>query len=320
MTAEELAPPARGRRRRWEEVPIPLRAEVAARLGAEVTAATSVATGFSPGVAARLTLQDGRRVFAKAVARDWNRDTLALHRREAEITAALPPATPAARLLLSVSRPGWTVLVLEHVPGRPPRLPWQPEELALVLAAVEGLSKLLTPSPVSAAPASELVGFADGFKRLRQRREAAGDPLDDIDPWAVRNLERLELLEASWSGSVRGDTLCHFDLRQDNILIQGSRVTFVDWAQALVGPAWLDLACLLPSVAAQGGPAPWTIFDSHPLGRSVSEEVLAPVVAAMAGYFLLRQSLPPPAGMPTVRAFQRALGLPTLAWLRHLRD
>ncbi|MHB1527416.1 MAG: phosphotransferase [Candidatus Dormibacteria bacterium] len=320
MTGAELAPPARGLRHRWDELPGPLRAEVAARLGAGVARANSVPTGFSPGVAATLTLQDGRRVFAKAVANGWNRDTMALHRHEAEITAALPPSIPAARLLLSISQPDWTVLVLEHVAGRLPRLPWRRRELALVLAAVEGLSNLLTPSPVGTARASELVGFADGFKRLRQRREAVGDPLEDVDPWAVRNLERLEALEAGWSSSARGDTLCHFDLRQDNILIQSSRVVFVDWARAMVGPRWLDLACLLPSVAAQGGPEPWTIFSSHPLGRAVSERVLAPGVAAMAGYFLLRQTLPPPPGMPTVRAFQRAQGAPTLAWLRHLCD
>ena len=320
MAGPELAPPVRGLRHRWAELPAPLRAEVEAGLGAGVARANSVPTGFSPGVAARLTLRDGRRVFAKAVTRSWNRDTLTLHRHEAEITAALPEGTPAARLLLSVSHPEWAVLVLEHLEGRSPRIPWRRQELELVLAALEVLADLLTPSPVSTDLASRLAGFADGFLRLRERRERAGDRLDDVDPWAVRNLDRLVELEAGWSAAVQGDTLCHFDLRQDNILIHSSRVTFVDWAQAMIGPRWLDLAALLPSVAAQGGPDPWTVFPSHPLASGVDDHAIATVVGAMTGYCLLRQTLPPPPGMPTVRAFQRAVGVPSLAWLKRLSD
>jgi len=56
-----------GDRLRWGEVPEPVRRAVAGRLGAEVRAEDSRPGGFSPGVASRLTLADGRRVFVKAV-------------------------------------------------------------------------------------------------------------------------------------------------------------------------------------------------------------------------------------------------------------
>ena len=39
-------------------------------------------------------------------------------------------------------------------------------------------------------------------------------------------------------------------------------------------------------------------------------------LAAVAGYFTHSALLPPPPGLPTVREFQRAQGVPARAWLR----
>jgi hypothetical protein len=73
---------------------------------------------------------------------------------------------------------------------------------------------------------------------------------------------------------------------------------------------------MLPSVAMQGGPKPWEIFDAHPLGRSAPEAAVTAVVAAVAGFMIRGSRLPPPPGLPTVRAFQRDQGLPALEWLK----
>jgi hypothetical protein len=40
------------------------------------------------------------------------------------------------------------------------------------------------------------------------------------------------------------------------------------------------------------------------------------VLAALAGFFVHRSTLPPPPGLPTLREFQRAQGAESLAWLR----
>ncbi|MCC3772865.1 hypothetical protein K6I34_006802, partial [Streptomyces sp. UNOC14_S4] len=66
------APPALGLRRPWTEVPAHLRAALEETLGSPVTTAVTRAGGFSPGVAARLELADGRRVFVKAVGPEPN--------------------------------------------------------------------------------------------------------------------------------------------------------------------------------------------------------------------------------------------------------
>jgi hypothetical protein len=41
-----------------------------------------------------------------------------------------------------------------------------------------------------------------------------------------------------------------------------------------------------------------------------------PVVAALAGFFVHRSTLPPPPGLSTLRDFQRGQGIEALAWLR----
>src|SRR5256885_11913280 len=66
-TGGRTGPPATGERLAWADAPAWLRAEVAARLGGEVVEAVTQPSGFSPGLAVRLRLADGRRAFVKAV-------------------------------------------------------------------------------------------------------------------------------------------------------------------------------------------------------------------------------------------------------------
>src|SRR5436305_13760865 len=83
----------------WEKVPAWLRAEAERRLGGRVVEAISQAGGFSPGAAARLRLDNGGRVFAKAVGPELNPDTPGMFRDEARTAAAMPASVPAPRLL-----------------------------------------------------------------------------------------------------------------------------------------------------------------------------------------------------------------------------
>ena len=98
---ERQPPPDRGARLDWTDLPRRVRSEVERWLGSEIVSAVTQPTGFSPGVAARLTTGDGRRVFAKAVGPEPNADAPAFHRREIGIAASLPDAAPSPRLLWS---------------------------------------------------------------------------------------------------------------------------------------------------------------------------------------------------------------------------
>ena len=106
---------APGVRLRWEALPHHVRDRIADRLGSAVVAAADQPTGFSPGLAARCRLADGRRVFVKAVSPDQNPDTPGLHRAEARVAAGLPSALPVPDLLAVVDDGHGVVLVFEDV-------------------------------------------------------------------------------------------------------------------------------------------------------------------------------------------------------------
>jgi len=279
--------------------------------------ATTQAGGFSPGVAARLRLADGRRVFVKAVSGRANPDSPGMHRREARIAAALPASVPAPRFLDSYDDGDWIALIFEDIDGTAPQTPWQQPELDRVLVAVAALSSALTPAPIAVEPVSELMPYVfSGWQRLAASAESREDDLRGVDPWAQRHLAQLVALEAASPAAAAGETLLHADLRADNILLTPTRVFFIDWPWASRGAPWVDLLFMLPSVAMQHGPKPWEIFDAHPLGRGAPAAAVTAVVAAAAGFMIRGSRLPPPPGLPTVRAFQRDQGVPALEWLK----
>jgi len=303
---------ARGQRIPWEALPASVRDAVETGLGTKVVGATTQPGGMSPGVAARLELADGNRAFVKAVGSEPNPYSPGMHRREAEVAAALPAEAPAPRLLFAHDDGNWVALVFEDVEGHQPAVPWRPDELERVLAALTDLAEALTPAPVAAPTAADyLAELFGGWSQLAQQGGAEG-----VDPWATARLDELARLEAGWAEASIGETLLHADVRSDNVLLTEERVVFVDWPHACLGAAWLDLAGFLPSLAMQGGPRPWEVFEAHPLGRNAPRERVLPLIAAFAGFFVQRSTLPPPPGLATLREFQHAQGVEALAWLR----
>ncbi|MFG3528336.1 hypothetical protein ACGF8B_16525 [Streptomyces sp. NPDC047917] len=67
-----IAPPATGIRHHWAGLPATVRDAVEGILGAWAVEARGQSGGFSPGVAARVRLADGRRAFVKAVGAEAN--------------------------------------------------------------------------------------------------------------------------------------------------------------------------------------------------------------------------------------------------------
>lgn len=310
-------PPAAGERRDWEHLPVTLREALEEHLKARVIQAVSEPEGFSPGVAARLELSDGRRIFAKIVGSSPNPDSPNLHRIEARVLAQMPRTAPVPRLLSVYDDGEWVALFLREVEGHTPHLPWTRTELERTLRAIESLSTLLTPAPFSAPTFGE-----KHQKALTLWREMATafqrDPesLSDLDPWARRHLPELVRLEKRVSVATAGKTLLHSDLRADNILVSKDRIYFADWPGACLGAGWVDLVIFLPSVAMQGGPPPWEIFDQSPLSAGVNPRDVNAVLAALTGYLLGSARKPPPPGLSTLRPFQHAQGIEALTWLK----
>jgi hypothetical protein len=276
-----------------------------------VVEAVTQPSGFSPGLATRLLLSDGRRVFIKAVSEDANPDSHKIHRREGRNLAALPAAVPAPRLLWTFDDLGWVALCLEDIDGRHPGEPWTEHDLDLVIRSVEEMSRILTPSPI--ATKQTVPEFFERTINGWQVALARGEKA--LDPWALRNLERLAELETRAPQSTAGDALVHCDIRADNLLIAGERVFVLDWPWVRTGAAWVDLVAMAPSVAMQGGPS-CEGFLARLDVRGVPGDAIDAVVCSLGGYFVVRALEPAPPGLPTLRAFQAAQGVAALAWLR----
>ncbi len=330
-------------------MPRRVRDEVDRWLGSPVVSAVTQPTGFSPGVAARLTAADGRRVFAKAVGPEPNADAPAIHRREISIAASLPASTPVPRLLWSCDEGpppnrytsegepshnrhsreggnpgaggphepdhGWVLLVFEDVDGRHPAQPWRLDELDRVVAATEQLAETLTPSPLPASAVGTAGERFLGLRVWRRLRDERPSRLDRVDGWTRRHLDTLVEIEASIGDAVSGDTLVNYDVRADNILLTPDRTWFVDWPHACLGPPWLDVVAFAPSVTMQGGPPPEEVACRHSAYRAADPDAVTTAVAGLAGFFTYHAAQPPPPGLPTVRAFQDAQGAIARRWL-----
>jgi len=302
---------ARGIRIEWDELPLRVRGAIEGRLRGRVVEARNQSGGFSPGMAARVRTEDGQRVFLKALSPEQNPNAPDFHRREGYIAAALPAEAPVSRLLWmhDEGEGGWVVLAFEDIDGQLPALPWRREELERVVAAIASMHQALTPCPVDVPPVGQnITNGLNGWQHLRS--DAPG-----LDVWSRRHLDTLVRLEAAAPGAAAGETLLHFDLRADNILLTPDRVVIVDWPWAAVGAAWVDMVGMAPSVRLEGGPDPAQFFAMHPAARSADAWKVDAVLATFAGFFTFNSLQPAPLGLPTLRAFQAAQGDIARRWL-----
>ncbi|MCZ7418307.1 phosphotransferase [Verrucosispora sp. WMMA2121] len=304
-------------RLRWAQLPPDVRSAVEEILGDRVVEAVSQPGGYSPGTADRVRTANGRRAFVKAASPAQNPDTPDMHRAEARITARLPEYAPTPRLLGCHDDGHWVALVLTDVDGRHPVTPWRTDELDAVLDALHRMATALTPSPVTEVPviAERLADEFAGWRRI------VDDPPPEMNPWARAHLDELRSWADRGLASLTGDTLCHVDLRADNLLVDRTgRVTVVDWPWAARGPAWLDTAMLLLDVRLQGGHDTEALLRRLPLTAAADPDAVTGLYAGLAGFFTDRARLPPPPGIPTLREFQHAQAEALLTWLAERAD
>lgn len=291
----------------WRDLPEAVRSRAEEIIGDPVVSAESQAGGFSPGTADRVVTGSGRRAFVKAVTPAINTRSAELARQEMRITSAMPEHAPVPRMLGGFDDGEWVVLILEDVDGANPRTPWVATEIDAAVTALAELAAAVTPSPVPGAPAA-VDAVADDFAGWHK---IAADPPADLDPWLAERLDDLRAAaDRGLAALATGDTLVHFDIRADNMLIRpDGRVVIVDWPWGCVGPAWLDRLLLGLDVLVKGGD-PARVFEG------IDPGVVTDVIAGIDGMFEHICRLPPPPGIPTVRAFQRSAADAIRPWLR----
>jgi aminoglycoside phosphotransferase (APT) family kinase protein len=102
-----------------------------------------------------------------------------------------------------------------------------------------------------------------------------------------------------------GDAFLHFNVRSDNVCFRtdGSAV-LVDWNLTAVGNAQTDLVFWLPSLEAEGGPAPEVVLPDAEPG----------LVSTCAGFFCARAARPAIPTAPRVRHVQLVQARTALPW------
>jgi hypothetical protein len=232
----------------WAELPQAVRQHIEQLLGASVTTAVSQGSGYTPGFASRLVLEDGRRCFVKA-ADDRNPWLQEAYRTEAAKLVLIPTSVPAPRLQMTTTATidgrCWLVLVFDDIDGAPPARPWTLAEARRCLETVAVLSRELTPAPGPAQWPSmqqELAPMA--ADALILARTPSWAPYADELTGFVERLEEL----------LGGRTLAHLDARDDNLIIDGSGAVWLcDWNFPAVGPLWTDAVSLVLAPGSSSG-------------------------------------------------------------------
>jgi hypothetical protein len=316
-TAEGVVVPVRATARRptWLDLPRRVRDLVESRLGAAVVASWSAGTGFTPGLASRLSLSDGTDVFVKAASsaddelHGWPLSDA--YRNEIRKLHALPEGIGAPPLRwhedAEIDGEQWVVAAYEFVAGAPPRRPWRPGQLALVTGRLGELATRLTPPPTGLALdslESELMGDVD--YRLHTIRE-------HLQP--SRRLDQVVELCRTAAPHLHGETVVHMDLRDDNVLIDDSgEVWIVDWNWPVVGAAWTDLVCVLLSARGDGLDVE-QILREHALTSQVPPESIDALLALLWSFWAVGIRQPVPAGSPHLRDHQLWYEQVTRGWL-----
>jgi hypothetical protein len=284
---------ATGSRLPYGSVPEPVRAWVSALAGA-VSVVQEHRGGMSPGCATSLRAADGRLLFVKAVGAELNPQTVALFRYEAAILPVLPPVPYRPGLLAGYDRDGWAALLLEHADGRPPDFA-DPADRRAVADVVTAQVGELTPPPAGA----QVLPLAETVRRWVARwSDVQADPAAYLPGWAAVRTDELAARVRRLPDRLGTGTLCHFDIRDDNLLIRpdGSAV-ILDWGMARLGPPWVDPLLL----ALQVGTA--AVRDHLGTLGPADREVAVDLLTAFGGSQSWNARQPARPGLPHYSAY-----------------
>jgi hypothetical protein len=294
-------------RPRWADVPDHVRDRIGRLAGGPVVAAANCEGGFSPGLAARIRLADGRRAFVKAMdGAAWPFQAW-LYQEEARIAAMLPPGLPTPEFLGCDDEADWVILAFDCIDGTEPARPWREADLARAVVAASDLAAVTAPDLPTDHP--RLGGWAEIAADDSQLAR-----LTTSAPWAAERLSPLTELEVHGLHAAQGSALVHFDMFAHNIMLTPDRVLFVDWPHARLGAPFVDTVLLLASAVVDGvDPEPF--LAASPVSAHVDPRAIDGLIAAQAGFCLNGATHPPQPGLEPIWAAKLELGLAALTWL-----
>lgn len=272
-----------------------LQARLERLLGARIEGCATVYGGYS--AARRLLCRTASgRLFAKVATDPFTCRAL---RREIQVYGAI--SAPFLPRVIGWDDDGATpLLLLEDLSAARWPPPWDSAAVEAVLDRIREMHGTVASLPSYAEAHGAFEPSWPKVAATPQPFLALG--LADA-AWLDRALPLLVEQEARCTLS--GERFVHLDLRSDNMCLSRRGAVFVDWSFACLADPAVDLGFWLPSLAAEGGPAPERILPDAP-----------EVAALVSGYFAARAGQPAVGNAPRVRAVQRrqlAIALPWAA-------
>lgn len=295
--AGRVGPRAVGRRITFDAVPGPVREWISEQFGA-VRVVTEHVGGMSPGCATTLATARGTEVFVKAVGPELNEQTPELFRQEIAVLSRLGEVPYRPSLLAAYDDSAWVGLALEHVPGRYPNLAAVADFVA-VASAVELQIAELTPAPAGI----EVPPLAGSVRRwLRRWTEMSKEPDRFLPPWVVDHFDELVPRLSRLPSELSEGSLCHFDIRDDNLLIRpNGDAVILDWGMARRGPTWMDQVLLAAQAPTAAGAQAWL----HRWVPPDAQEVVTSLLVAVAGSQAWNAQQPRKPSLPSLPEFCR---------------
>lgn len=297
-------PRAAGERIDLDAAPERVRGWLAEELGGRVVSSRTQRGGMSPGPAARIVLEDGRRYFVKAVGADLNRGTVKLFRHELEVLRRLPPVDYRPSLVAAYDDGEWVAIVLEDVDGATPDL-GDPEHLAAARDTVRRQSRELTPDPLG-LDGETLAGSAARWHGVLV--SAAPEVRATLPVWWREREDELLARVGGLADRVPSEAWCHLDIRDDNLVRRpDGRVVVVDWGMSRRGPAWVDeLLLLLHHVTAASFDDDVRAIPAYGVASDAGrEEAVTDLLLALGGSLAVAAQ-GPSHGLPRLASFRRA--------------
>jgi hypothetical protein len=270
------------------------------RLRAEPVAWDPVTSGgHTPARRWIAALDDGRTVFAKVATDELTASWL---RDEHVVYQALQGAAYMPGYVGYHDDGELPVLALEDLSSARWPPPWKPDEIGALLSTLQEMWAA-APPPGTASAADDAREISGGWDELGRQP----DPFLRLglcsETWLSRHLDTLRA--ADDQTAFRGAALLHFDVRSDNVCFRpDGGAVLVDWNLTAVGNPQIDVVFWLPSLQAEGGPAPETVLpDADPR-----------LVSTCAAFFCARAARPPIPTAPRVREVQLVQARTALPW------
>ncbi len=220
-------------------------------LSQPLTILNVIRRGYTSALRLRARLQDGNTVFIKCATTDLTAEWL---RKEYTVYTNLE-APFLCRLIAWEDKGEFPFLVLEDLSEAAWPPPWTSRQIGLVRDMLVRLASFSLPGLL---PLEDQFSITDGWKEVADEPEAFLGLELISRGWLECALPTL--LAVDGKQVLHGEALTHTDVRSDNLCFLGDRVVLVDWNWTCQGNPSADLPFWLPSLEAEGGPAPDTIL------------------------------------------------------------